>query len=100
MTVQLKSILNDCLSALQSLLTAKEQFSAEGNQRSVKRLCERTAEIISSLEDPTVATQKEAEFVGLNNSLQSLKKLLSEIQDFVSQYGQDSSLSRYYWVRP
>ena len=96
MAVQLKSILNDCLSALQSLLTAKEQFSAEGNQRSVKRLCERTEIFLSalkSLEDPAVATQKEAEFAGLKSVLQSLKKLLSEIQVFVSQYGQESSLS-------
>jgi transcriptional regulator of heat shock response len=91
MTVQLNSILNDCLSALQSLLIAKEQFS-EGN-RSVKRLCERTEIFLSalkSLEDPAAATQKEAAFAGLKSLLQSLKKLLSEIQDFVSQYGQDS----------
>jgi hypothetical protein len=63
---------------------------------SVKRLCERTEIFLSalkSLEDPAVATQKEAEFAGLKSVLQSLKKLLSEIQDFVSQYGQDSSLS-------
>jgi hypothetical protein len=45
------------------------------------------------LEEPAIATQKEAEFAGLKSVLQSLKKLLSEIKDFVSQYGQDSSLS-------
>jgi hypothetical protein len=96
MAVPLNTLLKGCLSALQSLLTAKEQFSAEGNQRCAKRLCERTEIFLSalkSLEDPAIAIEKEAEFPGLKSLLQCLMKLLSEIQDFVSQYGQDSSLS-------
>jgi hypothetical protein len=86
----------DCLLLLKSLQTLKEQFS-QTDQFWFKRLCERTEIFLVALKYPEIETvvsiKNETELAVSKNTLESLKKLLSDIHNFVSKDNHNNSFS-------
>jgi hypothetical protein len=79
----------DCLVLIESLQTLKQHISQATFW--FKHVCERTKIFLPALKSFSSKHENEAELVSLKKTLKSLKNLLSDIQDFVSENNHDDN---------
>jgi hypothetical protein len=97
MSHQLATVVKDCFDLVELLQSEKQHFSQNNQRRSARRLCERTEIFIKTLEDPDVVGKQVTELFDLQNVLESLRKLLTEIKEFVSQQYDHKMITASYF---
>jgi hypothetical protein len=97
MSLQLRLLVQDCLERLHSLQIFKENLTEVGHYHIPKRLCEWLGGLLLIIqqdlkEDSKDLNHKETNIPEVRRLLESLAKLLAEMEDFVAQFDDKRSL--------